>query len=393
MAAKPDASESYLCKYCDKKVIKRTKCINCGASFHKSCSTRLACCKNQELSSETEDMAENLTSEEGGKNSINNILIESLKFENKILMELNHELKVNNELLKEKIQTLEGELNKNKPPPQLQSCVENNTEQKIKYLITKEMELFFHNNNIKENLSQKTPISINGNKNKQEDKKIQKVATISNRPNLIDLENKQRNKMQEIINLGDVNSHPTNNKNTAPAKLSEEGKCPVSPLDDEFTTPRYYRKRRNIHTGKAESIGNFQGKEQTNKNKQIWLFLSRVKDITTENDIKCFISEKTNSKDISVKLLKTAKTIPDNQCFMVGVHPSLLQMVYDENFWPQEVAYARFNFRIGQRFLDNPRQASFTNQDNSRPSSFQNSKGATACISAVQPQTNSFPVT
>ena len=65
---------------------------------------------------------------------------------------------------------------------------------------------------------------------------------------------------------------------------------------------------------------------------------------------------------------------PDNQRFMVGVNPSLLDTVYDVNFWPEEVHFSRFNFRMGQRFLDNSpynSQNQSTNMSKSNPSSFQ----------------------
>lgn len=60
--------------------------------------------------------------------------------------------------------------------------------------------------------------------------------------------------------------------------------------------------------------------------------------------------------DISVKLLKTFYQKEDNNCFLIGVDPTFQEMVYQQNFWPQGVAFQRFNFKKGQHFLDNPRQ-------------------------------------
>lgn len=39
----------------------------------------------------------------------------------------------------------------------------------------------------------------------------------------------------------------------------------------------------------------------------------------------------------------------------MGLEPSLKTVVYDSNFWPKGVAFARFDFKRGQQFLDNPR--------------------------------------
>jgi len=37
---------------------------------------------------------------------------------------------------------------------------------------------------------------------------------------------------------------------------------------------------------------------------------------------------------------------------MVGLKTELKNLAYDENFWPAGVAFSRFNFTLGRRFLD-----------------------------------------
>ena len=90
--------------------MKSVKCANCETIFHKSCSTRKICCNNQEIVNNPG----NITFDEQEDEITNDSLLESLKVENNLLKELNVELRTNNQLLKEKIATLEGELNKQK---------------------------------------------------------------------------------------------------------------------------------------------------------------------------------------------------------------------------------------------------------------------------------------
>lgn len=42
----------------------------------------------------------------------------------------------------------------------------------------------------------------------------------------------------------------------------------------------------------------------------------------------------------------------NNQSFMIGIEPHLKQQVYEPNFWPTNVLFDRFNFKLRQHFLD-----------------------------------------
>lgn len=119
------------------------------------------------------------------------------------------------------------------------------------------------------------------------------------------------------------------------------------------------RRKKNIKYGTSETradceIG-FEGRDT--KEKKIWLFISRVKNDVTEGKVSNYITHKTNEKteEISVKKVNTYFKTKDNNCFLIGVNPKLRDLVYKEDFWPKKVAYARFDFKKGQHFLDNPR--------------------------------------
>lgn len=176
-----------LCCYCDKKVVKKVKCRNCGSIYHKSCSNRKICCNKQEIIPESE----NLTSEEFEDNLTNDALFETLKFENKLLIQLNSELTSNNKLLKERILTLEEELSTHKNKNQSTSKTnEGKNEQeinmeKIKDIISLELQNYFNKyqsiinkDNLQENAhndnnKQKMASEINVNKGqKTQDNRI-----------------------------------------------------------------------------------------------------------------------------------------------------------------------------------------------------------------------------
>lgn len=386
-----------LCSYCSRKVIKKVICINCGATFHESCSNRKICCNKQEFApvklSENSDVNndEDLSTE---------IILESLKNENKLLTDLNEELKGINKLLKEKVHTLEESLNKlNKLNPgnaQTQQTLSEDNLITLKTYLTNEIKTFFDcysseqinrhsrdviNKSNSVNHAQKIPL-INEHKNKQIniDVKNSKAAKNTN-STLRTLEDTQRKMMQDIVNLEKPISPQKTKSNPSSDHATSTEPSPRKPVthdkylmnNDGFTYPKYHNKKKNknINVGRGPTSGNFQGMGKTNinKDKKIWLFISHVKDVTTENDIKTYIKEKTKSTNIAIKRLKMTNPTPNNQRFMVGVDPSLLDIVYDVNFWPDEVLFSRFNFRMGKRFLDNQQdntqeQAASTNKNN-----------------------------
>lgn len=112
-----------------------------------------------------------------------------------------------------------------------------------------------------------------------------------------------------------------------------------------------------MQLGTNETTENeFEGRPTTSiKEKKLWLFISRVKDAVSLENVMAYIKKKTNLEEekISVKRLNTWYKVENNKCFLIGVDPSVKDSVYSASFWPKGVAYERFNFVKGQRFLDN----------------------------------------
>lgn len=112
----------------------------------------------------------------------------------------------------------------------------------------------------------------------------------------------------------------------------------------------------NVFSGKPERI-----------DKKAWLFISRVKDIVTEEHIKSFIKKKTKLEDNDVIVTrfptKYDNIRKDGKCFKIGIKFDLKDKVYESDFWPSRVAFSRFKFDIqpkeGGDFLDDA-----DNQDN-----------------------------
>lgn len=134
------------------------------------------------------------------------------------------------------------------------------------------------------------------------------------------------------------------------------------------------RRRKKMNVGNGNDNHKFHG--NTNKNRKIWLFVTRVPDDVGAEDIKNYIETHTKKetssnqtpteRDVEVKLLNTSNTRPNNQSFMVGVEPEFQEEVYTTSFWPQKIAYERFDFRKGQHFLRTMQES----QDSNRSSSF-----------------------
>lgn len=128
------------------------------------------------------------------------------------------------------------------------------------------------------------------------------------------------------------------------------------------------RRKKQIGTAETHADANlkygFEGRQESPKNKKLWIFLSKAKDNVTEDLVKKYISEKSNTdvNDISVKQIKTYHQIKDNNCFLVGVDLNLIDIVYDEKFWPRGIAFDRFNFYRGRQFLDNAQKENQSSQ-------------------------------
>nr|CAI5817968.1 unnamed protein product [Callosobruchus analis]CAI5818908.1 unnamed protein product [Callosobruchus analis]CAI5859624.1 unnamed protein product [Callosobruchus analis] len=130
----------------------------------------------------------------------------------------------------------------------------------------------------------------------------------------------------------------------------------------EFTeVVRRWKRRKQEKVGTNTDFGENSGFSGTakEKSKKIWIFLKKVRDSANEDNIIQWIVDKSRGvtkQEISAKKVKTYHQRQNNNHYLIGVPPSLEKEVYSLDFWPIGVAFDRFNFRIGQKFLDNPRQ-------------------------------------
>lgn len=355
MADRPDTQLQARCKYCEKKVIKKIKCVNCGAAFHKSCSARKICCDKQELSKETQDDFPSEDSDEESTNEV--LLIESLKSENKILIDFNTELKDMNKLLKEKILILEDKIKSLTINRFEEHIVQEKNEAKnneIRNLIKKEVDAFFsanrnettkNNQKTSDNESkdqqqkptQNTPLPINKNKKGHPNKQINSSA--NKNQNLINLEEKQQFIMQDIINLESPTPQPQ-------LVISSPTK------NEKWQQQKTRHQKRGI--GQAQEINSkFKGIKP-----KVWMYLYRVEPDVTEQDIIDYLKQKTNSADENF-IVEDLKANGKYKEYKVAADFSFKNCFYNPSFWPAGVRFKRFDFAYHKQRMNTNKNNNF----------------------------------
>ena len=189
---------------------------------------------------------------------------------------------------------------------------------------------------------------------------------------LQDMANKQKNKEKEkpvtnIRKLYTKNSVSNNESIT----IDQVSQMPTiqNNLTDEYLEvlkqkPKRKKQMRNAETQVNNNLdynpcNEFEGRQEPTKTKKIWICITKAKYTVTEDSKNRHYKKATTKEDeISVKQIKTYYQIKDNNCFLVGVDPSLIKAVYDANFWPRGVGFDRFNFYKGKHFLDNTQKES-----------------------------------
>ena len=188
-----------------------------------------------------------------------------------------------------------------------------------------------------------SPKQLNTESTKQSVSTIKE--NISNKNNLSSLEEHQRRVMKEIINLENKNSETKNgNASNTYAQVAQK---PKNNAEDVKQKPK---RRRNIYIGKGDisEDDTFTGRDE--KNKKVWIFISRVSDKVKEDDITKYIKRKANiqqNEDLIVKHIPTRieNERPNSKCFQVGIRYDLMDTVYHQKFWPANVAFQRFKFK------------------------------------------------
>nr|CAI5854171.1 unnamed protein product [Callosobruchus analis] len=168
------------------------------------------------------------------------------------------------------------------------------------------------------------------------------VSTVEPKNELINLKHKQEEIMRAVINL--TNDTPVQQNQNQHAQ------------EDGFIEVKRKRRRHQqpmIGTGQLDLNSNFQGSAAI-KERKIWIFLKKVRDCATMEDITVYLCKNLNQEEnqVYVKKVETYYRTKDNNCYLVGVNPSFQSQIYDINFWPKGVVISRFNFFKGEKFLD-----------------------------------------
>lgn len=189
------------------------------------------------------------------------------------------------------------------------------------------------------------------------------IKDLINKIDLMDSEIKllreHNSELSKLLSIKHPNGVPQPTNHTSTTEPNDEIKlCPqeLSKPEKSFNTQR----NRNV---KDKIIGshedtNFTSSTLNDKaNKKIWIFASRVADGVTAESFQDFFARRLNTTEntIQVKKLDTWHKRNNNNCFLIGLESKYQKEAYNANIWPKGVAFSRFNFRIGQRFLDNPR--------------------------------------
>lgn len=309
-----------ICKHCQKKVVNKVECTKCEKVFHPSC-----------LKQANESKKGNCKHVAGHQDNENQ---SDLVFTEEIF------LKEENKLLRSIIQDKDTIIND-------KEIVISLMNDKIALLEQKLAE-YNHNNNLSIPLKKTKETGQNQNLLKKDTLKQTKKKENSINESLIINLGVENSKVQgdSILKVGPEITQPQSEQKTNENLMLAETDYDENQQDFQVVT----RRKRRHNMGNGEGNKDFHGKNENN-NKKIWMFVSRVPDSVTEENIEKYIKEHTKSDNVCIKKLKTQNVRKDNQSFMIGVEPHLKELVYEPNFWPKRILYNRFNFKLGQHFL------------------------------------------
>lgn len=178
--------------------------------------------------------------------------------------------------------------------------------------------------------------------------------------------NSDRTKISYASTLVGVNNNKITNEDLRNGiKLAQQKINNIQPVDNsEYKTVSYKKnkKRDKVTVGNNTDMHaiNFSGAVQP----KLWLFVSRVKSHVTEEMMTNYVGTKLNNdNNVSAKLLKAKYDKSSKKCFLVGVDKKNIDLVYNVNFWPAGIKYARFNFHKGHQLLPQDLSSSVVEQD------------------------------
>lgn len=356
------------CHYCKKKTSKKIiKCQKCNKAYHNSCADRVMCCESKIIEQKTTYLSDDIIDEEETDIPSLTVSTEELLAENQELKEMNKSLNKQIVQLKQDIKRIqkENELCK----AELRTNIEDKQKVDIKDFISTEIEKKFSfyledlnalklklnklefirecdkpnpkNNSVEKNKIDKEIVSA---------KKHQYNSTTKNdnpgtstQTNIQELQNKQKQIMNKIINL---ESSPTRNTNpdinktasTVPLEQNKEfvqnnnnanNHSNSESNNDGFTLPRQRKK-----LSQKTIIGENENSTKLRAvNPLSWIFISRLEPETTTEDVSNYLKE----YDIKVLQCYKLKTFSSEiAAFKIAVNNTDEDKVFCGEIWPKK---------------------------------------------------------
>ncbi|KAG5867076.1 hypothetical protein JTB14_034986 [Gonioctena quinquepunctata] len=304
-------------KCCNSKKCSVYVCINCFAVYHQSCAkrypnikiigeTKVTCCSS-------EKMAEN-----GDKQKQM-----CLELENRYLRELIDEIKdknmvlrMNNELLLERMKRLENE--------KAAASDRNNLKMTYKGVAMRPPR---REHNIEK--SQEKGVEMRSSQQTNTQISAQQTTSTTSSEAPIPEQHGGRNEHSELVMGSEYD-------------LADE-------KEDGFKTiQRKRRKAKRLGTGAVEANQEFGGEER-----KVWLYINRVKRSATAEMVKKYMEKKSGFEKENIEV----RELPTNEnrlkAFVVTAPLSRKDELYDRSFWPNYVGINRFDFNRHKDFLQN----------------------------------------
>lgn len=358
--AESDICMKELCNYCKRKASKRViKCPNCDRIYHKSCANRVTCCEVNLMEQKIEEI--NVTGEENEDEEV-------LSISNELLME-NQELKQINKKLSEEIIQLKQtvkDVQKENDRYRRREKSTNTMNEQITNFILEEVEKRWNVlskdlnaikcrlNNFESIIVNDTPIqkkqeqknSYDENKVCAKQKTQQEIKTKKfhnlNEGSSLEMENKQRQIMSEIINLENSplkNNHLAANKQIISQHLDEiqNNNCVNNSdsKDSGFIYPKNRKWKQKTVIGDKENAGKLRAVDPLS-----FIFVSRLEPNTTQEDVEMYLKD----QDIIVNQCTKLKIFSNEiAAFKLAVRKADEQKVYCAQTWPRETIIRPYN--------------------------------------------------
>ncbi|CAH0550403.1 unnamed protein product [Brassicogethes aeneus] len=299
-------SDKILCAYCKTGAVKKiASCTSCKAIFHKSCGERYVCCSKKNTKGHNEDQE---TEEESN--------------EAMLLKRKNSELEINNKVLQEKLILVEN-LNS-----QLQ-------EQIIKLTMASNKENFITRSEFEKEINNiKDLLKKDKNTAKAESKTFSKAVRdnlpapgpgTSDENKLLQLEDKQRKIMSEVISLTASNESNNQDWQIKKSKTKKE--------DKKMTNTREKTK---------PIIGSSNSNLLTSVPRLSHVYVGRLQPDTKEEQVIEFLKQSCPAvSKVSCEKLKSK--LPDvYSSFKISIQSNVVDKIKDPSIWPAGVLINTF---------------------------------------------------